>query len=88
MLYRDLAACNVFDIMQQLQEISISTLILCGAEDQLTPVKYSTYLHQHIAGSTLHVIPDAGHYVMREQPGTVNEAIDEWLQTAFPPSTH
>ena len=88
MLYRDLAACNVFDVMQRLQEISIPTLILCGAEDQLTPVKYSTYLHQHIAGSTLHVIPDAGHYVMREQPGTVNEVIDEWLQTAFPPSTH
>ena len=80
-LYRDLAACDVFDIMKRLYEISIPTLILCGTEDQLTPVKYSTYLHQHIQGSTLRVIPDAGHYVMREQPEAVNSAIDEWMQT-------
>ena len=87
-LYRDLAACDVFDIMKILYEISIPTLILCGTEDQLTPVKYSTYLHQHIQGSTLHIIPNAGHYVMREQPEAVNSAIDEWMQTEFPPSTY
>ncbi len=79
MLYRDLAACNIFDIMRRLYEIQVPTLILCGEEDQLTPVKYSTYLSQHIADATLRIIPDAGHYVMREQPGTVNSAIDEWL---------
>jgi len=27
----------------------------------------------------LRVIPDAGHYVMREQPEAVNEAIEGWL---------
>ena len=87
-LYRDLAACDVFDIMKRLYEISIPTLIICGMEDQLTPVKYSTYMNQHIKGSTLRIIPDAGHYVMREQPQAVNSAIDEWLQTEFPLSTH
>ncbi len=87
-LYRDLAACDVFDVMNRLYEISLPTLILCGTEDQLTPVKYSTYLHQHIQGSTLRIIPGAGHYVMREQPEAVNSAIDEWLQTEFTPSTH
>jgi len=86
--YRDLAACDVFDIMKRLHEISIPTLILCGMEDQLTPVKYSTYLHQHIQGSTLRLIPNAGHYVMREQPEAVNSAIDEWVQTQFSLSTH
>lgn len=87
-LYRDLAACDVFDIMKRLDEVSLPTLILCGTEDQLTPVKYSTYLHQHIQGSTLRIIPDAGHYVMREQPQAVNIAIDEWMQVAFSPSTY
>ena len=86
-LYRDLAACDVFDSMKRLYEVSVPTLVLCGAEDQLTPVKYSTYLHQHIPGSTLHVIADAGHYVMREQPEAVNSAIDEWMKTKFAPST-
>lgn len=80
MLYRDLAACDVFDVMAPLPEITLPSLILCGADDRLTPVKYSQYLHQHLAGSTLRVIPDAGHYVMREQPQIVNEALVEWTQ--------
>ncbi len=80
MLYRDLAACDVFDVMARLPQITLPALILCGADDRLTPVKYSQYLHQHLAGSTLRVIPDAGHYVMREQPQIVNEALVEWAQ--------
>ncbi len=79
MLYRDLAACNGFDIMARLYEIHLPTLIICGADDRLTLVKYSQYLHDHLEGSTLRVIPDAGHYVMREQPEAVNEAIEGWL---------
>ena len=81
MLYRDLAACNIFDCMTRLAEITLPTLIICGLEDRLTPVKYSQYLHEHIAGSRLCLIPDAGHYVMREQPQQVNSAIEPWLLT-------
>ncbi len=80
MLYRDLFACNIFDVMPRLSEIHLPTLIICGAEDRLTPVKYSEYLHSHIVGSTLHIIPLAGHYVFREQPEAVNRAIEEWIQ--------
>ncbi len=79
-LYRDLAACNGFDCIGRLGEIRLPTLIICGAEDRLTPVKYSEYLHAHIVGSILRVIPGAGHYVLREQPEEVNEAIEEWMQ--------
>ena len=79
-VYRDLVACNSFDCMARLGEISLPTLIICGAEDRLTPVKYSQYLHDHIAGSTLRIIPGAGHYVFREQPQAFNSAIEEWLQ--------
>ena len=50
-----------------------------GAEDRLTPVKYSQYLHEHIAGSTLRIVQNAGHYVMREQPQAVNQAIEDFL---------
>ena len=80
MLYRDLAACNIFDVMPRLSEIHLPILIICGTEDRLTPVKYSEYLHSHIVGSTLHIIPLAGHYVFREQPEAVNRAIEEWIQ--------
>jgi pimeloyl-ACP methyl ester carboxylesterase len=77
--YRDWAACNAFDVMTRLQEIHLLTLIICGADDRLTPVKYSQYMHDHIPGSTLCIIPNAGHIVMRDQPEQVNQAIDEWL---------
>ncbi len=79
-LYRDLAACNRFDITSRLYEIHLPTLIICGMDDVMTPVKYSEYLHRQIAGSMLHIIPDAGHYVMREQPEAVNTAIATWLK--------
>jgi pimeloyl-ACP methyl ester carboxylesterase len=78
-LHRDLAACDIFDCMARLDEIHLPTLIICGSDDRMTPVKYSQYLHEHIAGSSLNIIPNAGHYVMREQPDMVNEAIREWL---------
>ncbi|MGH2479259.1 MAG: alpha/beta fold hydrolase, partial [Ktedonobacteraceae bacterium] len=57
----------------------LPTLIICGAEERNAPVKYSEYLHTHIAGSTLQIIPAAGHYVQREKPAEVNRAIAEWL---------
>ena len=80
-LYRDLAACNIFDIMPRLPELRLPVLILCGEEDRLTPVKYSQFLKQALPDSTLIIIPNAGHYVMREQPQAVNQAIQEWLET-------
>lgn len=80
-LYRDLVACHTFDVMDRLEELNnLPTLILCGAQERNAPVKYSEYLHQHIASSTLVIIPDAGHYVQREQPDAVNRAISEWLE--------
>jgi pimeloyl-ACP methyl ester carboxylesterase len=78
--YRDWAACNIFDIMTRLNEIHLPTLIICGADDRMTPIKYSQYMHDRIQGSTLCIIPDAGHDVMREQPEAVNHAIKEWLK--------
>lgn len=80
-LYRDLAACNSFDVMSRLQGVSLPALIICGTEDRLTPVKYSEYLHQQLPASKLRIISDAGHYVMREQPEKVNQAIEEWEGT-------
>ena len=74
-IHGDFLACNEFDVMSRLGEISKPTLILCGAEDILTPVKYSDYLHSQVANSRLAIIPDAGHMVMLEAPQTVADEI-------------
>ena len=85
-LYRDLLACDRFDVISRLHEISLPTLILCGSEDRLTPPKYSTFLRERLTGveggARLHIFPEAGHYVMWEQPEMVNQAIKEWRQAS------
>ena len=76
----DFLACDHFEVMDRLGEITVPTLILCGTTDRLTPPKYSQYLHQHIVGSTLTLIEGAGHMVMLEKPAEMNAAIVPFLQ--------
>ena len=77
--YCDFSICNEFDVMDKLVEIEVPTLIICGEDDKLTPVKYSKYLNDHIPSSTLQIIENAGHLVMLEQRDEVNKAIKEFL---------
>ena len=79
MLYRDLAACDTFDIMDDLGRVAQPALIVVGAEDRLTPPKYAEFLRQRLTNATLVTIPDAGHYVMGEAPDALADAIRTWL---------
>lgn len=76
----DLAACNGFDIRKEVASIALPCCIIVGAEDRLTPVKYSSFLKEAIPGSTLSVIPDAGHLVMIEKPEEFNEELARFVR--------
>jgi len=78
-LYGDFAACNRFDVMKEVEKIDLPTLILCGEDDELTPIKYSQFLHNRIKGSKLEVLPNAGHMVMMEAPQVFNEKIAKFV---------
>ena len=78
-LYGDFLACDRFDLMKEIEKILLPTLILCGDNDQLTPVKYSQFLQNRIRGSKLEVLPNAGHMVMMESPQAFNEKIGEFI---------
>ena len=78
-ILNDFKACDRFDIRNRLAEIKLPALVLCGQDDQLTPLKYSTYLHDNIRDSRLVAIPDAGHMAMVEQPDLLNRAIESFL---------
>jgi pimeloyl-ACP methyl ester carboxylesterase len=78
-LYGDFAACDRFDVMKEVEKIDLPTLILCGEDDELTPIKYSQFLHRRIKGSKLEVLPNAGHMVMMEAPQAFNEKIAEFV---------
>lgn len=75
----DYSACNNFDVMARLGEIKLPTLVVCGADDRLTPVKYSQYLADHIAGARLVVIPGSGHMLQEERPVAAAQALLEHL---------
>ena len=82
-LYRDFLACDLFNMMSEVEKIVLPTLILCGSDDQLTPVKYSQFLHSRIQGSKLKVFPNSGHMVMMESPQAFNEKIKEFVLESF-----
>jgi pimeloyl-ACP methyl ester carboxylesterase len=84
-LHADFSACDRFDVMDRLGEVRTPTLVLCGRDDRLTPLKYCQTLAQGIPGARLAVIEGAGHMVMLEQPGRVAEAVSSFLATTFPP---
>lgn len=78
-LYGDFLACDRFDIMEEVKKINLPTLVLCGDEDELTPVNYSQFLHHQIKGSKLEILPNAGHMVMMESPQAFNEKVEKFL---------
>lgn len=78
-LYGDFLACDRFDLLNEVHQIQVPTLVLCGQDDQMTPVRYSETLHRLIKGSTLVVLAGAGHMVMMESPPAFNERIAEFL---------
>src|SRR5687768_1320692 len=49
-LMGDFLACNQFDISDRTKGINIPSLIMCGREDKMTPLKYSESLRDSIAG--------------------------------------
>jgi pimeloyl-ACP methyl ester carboxylesterase len=78
-LYGDFLACDRFDLMQELEKIDLPTLILSGAEDEMTPVKYSQFLHDRIKGSKMEILSNAGHMVMMESPQAFNEKVGKFI---------
>lgn len=62
-----------------LSEVNIPTLIICGREDEVTPLAQSEFMHATIKGSILHVIDHAGHVSNLEQPHEFNKHLLDFL---------
>jgi pimeloyl-ACP methyl ester carboxylesterase len=79
LLHGDLSACNEFDVMGRLNEITVPTCIIVGEDDRLTPVKYSQFLQKAIVGARMGVVPEAGHLVMMEKIDQFNGILERFL---------
>ncbi len=82
-LHGDFLACDQFDVMDRLGEIGVPVLVICGTEDQLTPLKYSRFLAENIPDARMVTVESAGHMVMIEQPGEVVRAVKEFMDEVY-----
>ena len=77
-LQGDLLACDKFDVSQEMSNISLKALVICGAEDKMTPPEFSRQISDNISGAKLCLIEGAGHMVMMEKPEEFNDALNKF----------
>jgi pimeloyl-ACP methyl ester carboxylesterase len=77
--YGDFQACNQFNVIERLHEISVPVLVVSAEDDNLTPPKYARFLEDGIPNAARKHIRDAGHIAPMEKPREVNQAIIEFL---------
>lgn len=64
-----------------LGKIAVPTLIICGREDEITPLEQSEFMNKHMKNATLKVIENAGHLSNMEQPEAFNAELLEFLSS-------
>jgi pimeloyl-ACP methyl ester carboxylesterase len=67
------------DAAAVLASLRVPALVVVGEEDELTPVEESRRIAEAIPGSTMVVIPAAGHLSNMEQPEAFNAALVSFL---------
>lgn len=75
------AILNRIDGREDLTRIECPTLVMCGAQDALTPVEMHREMVDAIGDNAdLVVIEDCGHLSPIERPEEVSAALFDWLQ--------
>ena len=70
------------DATTLLGEIECPTMIVCGRDDQWSPLARHEEMHTQIRGSKLRVIERSGHMCTMEQPNDVTAVLVEWARWA------
>jgi pimeloyl-ACP methyl ester carboxylesterase len=63
-----------------LRKCAVPTLVLCGAHDQLCPLKRHTFMAELIPYAELVVLQDSGHLPTLEQPAETTAALRKWMR--------
>lgn len=67
------------DSRSQLSGYDVSTLIMCGRQDALTPVALHEEMAELIPGCRLAIIEDSGHLSTMERPQAATALLRQWL---------
>ena len=80
--YRAAVHClSGFDREAELAEIRTPTLLLAGEKDPVAPPKVMARMAETIPGSSLEILPGAGHLLNLEQPTAFNRSLDTFLKS-------
>jgi pimeloyl-ACP methyl ester carboxylesterase len=80
-LHGDFSACNDLDITEAVAGIRVPALVVCGAEDKMTPPSLSQFIRDCIPGARLALIEGAGHFVMMENPEAFNATLTDFVNS-------
>ncbi|WP_432924066.1 alpha/beta fold hydrolase [Microbispora sp. CA-135349] len=81
--YPALMAHNGFAALGALRDIP--TLVMVGGADLVTPVAHSEAIAAALPSARLVVLPETGHSLMLERPGSVNSALGRLLRRVTRP---
>jgi len=76
----DMKACDQFDVMERLGELTVPILAVAGDQDVMTPPKYSNFLADKVPGTKAVIIPGGTHMAYAEKPDEANQVIEEFLK--------
>ena len=68
-----------YDVRDQLVNITVPVLIICGRHDWITPVSQSLLMHDKLPNSELVIFENSAHWVYIEEEALFLKTIDDWL---------
>lgn len=74
------AAMSRADSRDLLAGLQVPALVLCGREDQVTPLELSDEMASLLPDAQLVTVEKSGHMATLEQPGVVVAAVLRWLE--------
>lgn len=72
------------DGLTLLGQLRVPVLVLCGANDRITPVAGHRAMAALVPGARCIVVPDSGHLAPMEAPDAVTHALRDWLNMPAP----
>lgn len=67
------------EVCSGLNKLTLRVLILCGNDDQITPLAQSELMYRQIVNSNLQIIENAGHVSNLEQPEVFNSILSKFI---------
>ena len=77
--FRAMARASAENLRDALPLVTVPTLLVYGDQDVRAPLSVAEDLHRSIPGSSLAVLPDAGHICSLEAPEAFNQTVRSFL---------